>query len=240
VARYADTLLADGERIALRRRQHWLATFVDGRRQWATLIVGIAVLVLAAFIPRDSAFYGLVAWAGLAVVVIGLVLLALVYWGWYAQDYIVTNRRVLKVEGIINKRSADSSLEKINDAVLEQNLFGRIFGYGDLDILTAADTAIDRYRMLAGAPSFKRAMLDQKHSLELEVSRSTAPAMRAPAVQSPPAMPAPPMAPAAPARPVMTADEVTNALGKLADLRDRGAISPEEYEAKKADLLGRI
>jgi len=239
VARYAETLLADGERIALRRRQHWLATFVDGRRQWATLIVGIAVLVLAALIPAGT-LRDIVGWLGLAVLVIGILLLIHVYWSWYAQDYMVTNRRVLKVEGIINKRSADSSLEKINDAVLEQNLFGRMFGYGDLDILTAADVAVDRYRMLAGAPSFKRAMLDQKHSLELEVSRSTAPAMRAPAVQSPPAMPAPPMAPAAPARPVMTADEVTNALGKLADLRDRGAISPEEYEAKKADLLGRI
>jgi hypothetical protein len=29
-------------------------------------------------------------------------------------------------------------------------------------------------------------------------------------------------------------------VARLADLRDRGASSPEEYEAKKADLLGRI
>ena len=42
-----------------------------------------------------------------------------------------------------------------------------------------------------------------------------------------------------PARP-MTADEVTRALGDLAGLRDRGAISPEEYEAKKQELLARI
>jgi hypothetical protein len=38
----------------------------------------------------------------------------------------------------------------------------------------------------------------------------------------------------------MSAQEITNALGNLADLRDRGAISPEEYEAKKQDLLGRL
>jgi uncharacterized membrane protein YdbT with pleckstrin-like domain len=226
VARYADTLLADGERIALRRRQHFLATIVDGRREWATLIVGLVIVVIAAFFPAGTA-RDLVGWAGLAVFVVGIVLLGLVYWRWLAQDYIVTNRRVLKVEGIINKRSADSSLEKINDAVLEQNLFGRIFGYGDLDILTAADVAIDRYRMLAGAPNFKKAMLDQKHALELEVGRSMAPAMRAPS----------PMAAAAAA---MSADEVTAALGDLADLRDRGAISAEDYEAKKTELLGRI
>jgi hypothetical protein len=35
-------------------------------------------------------------------------------------------------------------------------------------------------------------------------------------------------------------DEVTRTLASLADLRDRGAISPEEFEAKKTDLLGRL
>ena len=35
-------------------------------------------------------------------------------------------------------------------------------------------------------------------------------------------------------------DEVTRTLHSLADLRDRGAITPEEYERKKADLLGRL
>ncbi len=38
----------------------------------------------------------------------------------------------------------------------------------------------------------------------------------------------------------MTPAEVTQTLAGLADLRDRGAITPEEYEAKKADLLGRL
>lgn len=249
MARYADTLLADGERIALRRRQHFLATIVDGRIPWAVFLVGLfLVIVRAAWLRSNGLLEQVVGWAALVAIVAGLVLLAREYWAWYAQDYIVTNRRVLKVEGIINKRSADSSLEKINDAVLEQNLFGRIFGYGDLDIMTATDIAVDRYRMLAGAPSFKKIMLDQKHSLELEVSRSMAPAMRAPsppaayaAPAAPYAAPAAAAAPApAPAPRAMTPDEVTKALGDLADLRDRGAISGEEFEAKKAELLGRL
>ena len=45
---------------------------------------------------------------------------------------------------------------------------------------------------------------------------------------------------AAPAQAADDADEVTDTLSRLADLRDRGAISPEEYEAKKAELLGRL
>jgi hypothetical protein len=35
-------------------------------------------------------------------------------------------------------------------------------------------------------------------------------------------------------------EEVTRTLSRLADLRDRGAITPEEYEAKKQELLGRL
>jgi hypothetical protein len=38
----------------------------------------------------------------------------------------------------------------------------------------------------------------------------------------------------------MSADDVTRTLANLADLRDRGAISAEDYEAKKADLLRRL
>ena len=48
-------------------------------------------------------------------------------------------------------------------------------------------------------------------------------------------MPAPAPAPAAP-----SADEVTKTLASLAALRDSGAITPEEYEAKKTELLARI
>jgi len=38
----------------------------------------------------------------------------------------------------------------------------------------------------------------------------------------------------------LTPDEVTRTLASLADLRDRGAISADEYEHKKDDLLGRL
>jgi hypothetical protein len=34
--------------------------------------------------------------------------------------------------------------------------------------------------------------------------------------------------------------EVTETLSRLADLRDEGAITAEEYEQKKSELLGRL
>ena len=50
----------------------------------------------------------------------------------------------------------------------------------------------------------------------------------------------PPTAPVAATRATstMAPADVTATLASLADLRDRGAITPEEYEAKKSELLG--
>jgi PH (Pleckstrin Homology) domain-containing protein/putative oligomerization/nucleic acid binding protein len=236
VPRYADRLLSQGEEVVLRTRQHWLALLLEARYAVLLFVAGLVLLFLSQSL--SGTIHDIAGYLTIGAIVISLLWLAKTYMTWYSEDYLVTNRRVLKVEGIINKRSADSSLEKINDAVLEQNLFGRMFNYGDLDILTAADVAVDRYRMLNRAAEFKREMLNQKHDLEGEYSRP----LPSPPLRSAPATPAPPppAAAPAPARREMTADEVTRALGGLADLRDRGAISPQEYEAKKADLLGRL
>ena len=242
--RYADTLLADGERITMRTRQHWLATIIDARYPWLIFIASVVVLLLSQNLD-PGLFRDLVGYLVLAGFVVSIAWLIRVYWNWFSQDYLVTNRRVLKVEGIFNKHSADSSLEKVNDAVLDQSVIGRMLNYGDLDILTAADTAIDHYKMLNRAPEFKREMLNQKHELEGEYSRPTSPPLRAAAAPGPsaPAAPAGPTAPsqasAAPATP-MTPDEVTRTLAGLADLRDRGAITDAEYERKKAELLARL
>ena len=237
MARYADKLLAQGERIALRGRQHFLATLVEGRVAWAIFIAALVLLVLVTQLAPDTPdiVRQLFSWLALGLLLVGLAWLGQIYLNWYMQDYLVTNRRVLKVEGVLKKRSADSSLEKINDAVLEQSVFGRMLGYGDLDILTANEQSVDRYRMLAEAQTFKRTMLEEKHKLEQDVFQIPAPPLRAAA---PAPEPAP--APAPPAARQMSSDEITSALGDLADLRDRGAISPEEYDAKKQDLLGRL
>jgi hypothetical protein len=238
VARYADRLLSEGEDVVLRTRQHWLALLIKAGYPVLLFIVALVLLLFVSQLVSGTA-RDLVGYAGFIALLISLLWLVKIYITWYSEDYLVTNRRVIKVEGIINKHSADSSLEKINDAVLQQSLFGRMLGYGDLDIMTAAEESVDRYRMLSQAQTFKRTMLDEKHKLEQEVFQIPAPPLRATTLPPPPpAQPAPVAAPAGPRE--LSSDEITSALGNLADLRDRGAISPEDYEAKKQDLLGRL
>jgi hypothetical protein len=252
MARYADSLLTEGEVIVLRTRQHWLALIGRARAGVALFLGGLLLLFLIAYFNvAPGTLRDILSGVALIMLALGVIVFLYRLWIWWAQDYIITNRRLLKVTGVLNKRSGDSSLEKINDAVLAQSMFGRIFNYGDLEILTAAEQAVDRYHMLNNPKQFKKTMLTQKHNLETEFiyGRAPTPPLRAdsgPAEAPQSAQSAPPPPPPAPApeAPAASDDdesrEVTETLARLADLRDSGAITAEEFEAKKDELLGRL
>ena len=84
----------------------------------------------------------------------------------------LTNRRVIQVEGVLNRNATDSSLEKINDAVLSQSVFGRMFDFGDLTVLTASESGIEKMRMLRSPVVYKKKMLDAKHDYEVDMERA--------------------------------------------------------------------
>src|SRR5437016_10034148 len=116
MTRYAEKLLAEGEVIAMRTRQHWLAPVVQAGWAIILIVAALVLVVLSSNLQNDGisgAAKTVAGWLSLAGVVIGLAWAAMVAWRWYSQDYMITNRRVLKVEGVFNKHSADSSLEKI-------------------------------------------------------------------------------------------------------------------------------
>jgi hypothetical protein len=241
---YLDKLLASGEDPLRREHQHWFVLVAESRYAILAWIAAVLLYVLSGFLSEG--IRQVLGWVIVVLVVGGLLSFGWQVLRWQNEEFVVTSRRVLQTEGVVNKRVVDSSLEKINDAILTESIFGRIFGFGDLEILTASESGISLLRMLPRPDDFKRAMLDAKHELELELSGARpmpSPAIRA-AAPSPVAPPPPTTAPPAPKAPgpgeSMSADEVTRTLASLADLRDRGAISAEDYEAKKADLLRRI
>jgi hypothetical protein len=249
---YAENLLSTGERITHREKQHWFV-FVWGARYTllAILIAGIGAVVQ---VNLSSPWKEILGWAAAILFVGGLLLLGWTILRYINQEYVLTNRRVIQVEGVLNKKVTDSSLEKVNDVVLTQSVFGRMFGFGDLEVLTASESGISKFRMLVQPVNFKRAMLDAKHEYEHDIAGApyvAAPPLRGEAPGGSPHDPGPPgdetvtttvppAASAAAAMDELTSDEVTRTLNSLADLRDRGAISADEYERKKADLLARL
>ncbi len=240
---YSEGLLSTGERITHREKQHWFV-FVWGARYTilAIIIAGIAAVLQ---VNLSSPWREILGWAAAILFIGGLLLLGWTILRYINQEYVLTNRRVIQVEGVLNKKVTDSSLEKVNDVVLTQSVFGRIFGFGDLEVLTASESGISKFRMLVQPVAFKRAMLDAKHEYERDISGAdfaATPPLRADPAPAQPltdetvSTPLPPPPPAAP----LSRDEVTRTLNSLADLRDRGAISADEYERKKADLMGRL
>lgn len=275
---YARNLLARGEEVVHESRQHWFAIIA---RTWIWIIVAILAIAVLVWIGTNgqllddqtadtiATLLGLVGFLG-SLGAIGFVL-----WDWRNQEWLITTRRVIRAEGVLNKSVSDSSLEKINDARLDQSLFGRIFGFGTLDILTAAEevggNSIADFPMLADPVDFKKAMFDQKQMIENpdlappRYQRAAAPEPMQRAEPMPPragsdrvavhsdddaplpasaeaaAVAAPPAAPvSASEAPRSAADELGETLERLAGLRDRGLITPDEYEAKKRDLLERM
>jgi hypothetical protein len=262
---YADSLLATSERVVHRERQHWLVLLWGARLPIVAIVAALLLLILSGSVTgtaRDllSALTAILFLGGLA-------FLAWATLQYLNREYVLTNRRVIEVAGVVNKRSTDSSLEKINDAVLTQSIFGRMFGFGDLEVLTASEAGIERFRMLVNPIGFKKAMMDAKLEYERDMSgsyRAPGPPIRdaaamasdaavareasmvpvaadeGPAEASVPPTPAPVVSPPPAPAQRTDPDEITRTLASLADLHDRGAISAEEYESKKADLLGRL
>ena len=273
---YARNLLSRGEEVVYESRQHWFA--VVARTIIWILVAIVAVAIVIFLVTGERPFGGetvdgVLTTVGFVALIGTLLYIGFVVWDWRNQEWLITTRRVIRAEGVLNKSVTDTSLEKINDARLDQSVFGRIFGFGTLDILTAAEevggNSISDFPMIAGPVAFKKAMFDQKMMLE---NPELAPPRYQRAAQAPPMQPAEPMPPragsdrvavyegesaaatpdpaAAPAPPPAPtaapeavrspADDLGATLERLADLRDKGLITPEEYEAKKRDLLERM
>jgi len=217
---YVEQLLSKGETIVVRSRQHWIALLAS------TLINGfiiVVTIVLYAFLrPLTGSLGGLKSIADtvlsilLAIgVVFGLARLGWDTLQWWAEEYIVTSHRVIQTEGIINKKTADSSLEKINDVVLVQSVFGRILGYGNLEIVTGSDIGVNNLTRLRDAITFKTAMLEQKARLGHDFGEGRAPDQ-------------------------VSDNDVPKLIQELDDLRKKGLISDAEFNEKKAKLLSQL
>ena len=163
---YVEGLLAKNEIIVLRARQHWIVltkalvvNFVLG-----TLLVALALYVgTQPFVrARGEALVALV-----LLVVAAIPILSFLYemMKWLNREYLVTNRRVIQSRGVLSKRVIDSSLEQVNDVVLNQSFLGRLLGYGNIEILTASEIGVNVLRAIAEPIQFKMAMMEQKERM---------------------------------------------------------------------------
>ena len=160
---YVQSLLAENEVIVIQTRQHWMV--------WAKSFLLNAILLIAIVALAVSVTFALVPLAGMAVACLSILPIGSFvrsYLIWWNEEYLVTNRRVIQAEGIVNKHVIDSSLEKVNDVVLDQSFLGRILDYGDIEILTASEGGVNKLDKIAAPVKFKTEMLNQKETLGMD------------------------------------------------------------------------
>ena len=202
---YIQGLLGQNEKIVLVARQHWFVLFSN------ILLEIILTLVLIAGVVAATTFYPLAA-IGFILVLIPLAGMARDILVWYNRDYIVTNRRVIQISGVLNKNVVDSSIEKVNDVKMTQSFFGRLFDFGDIEILTASELGVNLFQRISDPVRFKTAMLNAKEKLGFDedgVDRKRE-------------------------------DDIPSMIAKLDELHKKGIVSEEEFQKKKAELLAKM
>jgi uncharacterized membrane protein YdbT with pleckstrin-like domain len=202
---YIQSMLGENERIVLGTRQHWFVLFS------AILLEIIVTLAVLIAVSIATASFPLAAFAFL----LGFVpLLSMLHdiLAWKNRQYIVTNRRVIQIFGIFNKSVVDSSLEKVNDVKMTQSFFGRMFDYGDIEIMTASEQGINLFKRIGDPVKFKTSMLNARESLSFNENSAH----------------------------LAHADNIPALIVELDELRKKGIITEAEFQIKKKELLAKL
>lgn len=212
---YPRRLLNEGEDIALDLKPHWWFFAHHILTGIPLLVLFVLILGTAGDLQRNLLY----AWVVLAVA--WAIWLAFKYVNWYFTHFVVTTDRVIYRTGVISKKGVEIPLDRISNINFSQRIFERVIGAGDLSIESAGRDGQSRFS-------------DVRHpdGVQQEIYRQAdAHARRRAGWQASAAAPTTAPKPEA---------SIPEQLEQLASLRDRGIISPDEFEAKKAQLLERM
>jgi uncharacterized membrane protein YdbT with pleckstrin-like domain len=208
---YLKSLLGQHEEIKLVTHRHWFILIEHILPEIFLTVLAIIIVTILLILNPTIMLIPL----GYLVIIFPIVSLVRDVLIWANHKYVITNLRVIQVMGLFNKNVIDSSLEKVNDVKMSQSFIGRLFNFGDIEILTASELGVNRFTRIGDPVHFKTAMLNAKTLLDERVVISQ------PAAASP-------------------ANDIPSLIARLGDLRDKGILSQEEFQAKKEKLLSQL
>ncbi len=174
-----------------------------------------------------------VAWAAFVVVIVGWLAYPLLRW--YFTRFILTDRKLILSSGILNKSFKVIPLDQVNDISGSQNVWERVFNYGDLVIESAGEFGQQPFTNI-GDPGKVRSLILEQRRLFLERKQGMASYPASAAASAPP-----PTGQDMPSRGGASEDlELVEGIRKLDELRRSGALSEEEFQRAKRELLERL
>jgi uncharacterized membrane protein YdbT with pleckstrin-like domain len=217
---YPEDYLHPDEELVLHLHPHWWYMVKSSAALVVAVVFGLVVLVQDWPDP--------VKFLAALFVVAALVWFAERFLRWVSTHFVLTSSRVIYRSGIVAKSGIEIPLGSINAIHFEQGVLERILGLGDLRIDSASIAGVSVFDDIRKPDMVQNEIYREK---EASSQRSFTAGSAAAAAATATATPTPPVDPAT---------SVPDQLERLHALRQQGAITPEEYEAKKTELLGRM
>lgn len=99
------------------------------------IFAGIAGVIIAFLVSLDRTWEALV----FIPVVLGVLPLITTYLNWRNTVFVLTDRRIISQYGFLSRQFNDTGLDKVQSISLSQPLLERLFGFGDIAIITSGD-----------------------------------------------------------------------------------------------------
>ncbi|HEX2375891.1 MAG TPA: PH domain-containing protein [Actinomycetota bacterium] len=222
---FPERLLSEDEELVYDLRPHWLTMVVP-----VLLTVVVVAAVGAAWVVMPAG--DLQQPARLAVGLLGLAVLLATVVGrvlrWATTHFVLTSERLIFRSGVVAKFGREIPLERINDVTFSQSLFERMIGAGDLLFESAGEDGQSRFSNIR-----------DPEAVQLEIYRQMEANDRRRAGYAT-TQPHPPVTDRTPTPPTRRSPSPLDDLERLADLRDRGAVTEEEFQRMKRELLDRM
>ncbi|MHB8905426.1 MAG: PH domain-containing protein [Melioribacteraceae bacterium] len=144
------TPLRNEEQIIFETHKHWFVLIFP-------LIITL-ILITSSVVIYIFAKLEIKIWWHFIVPLLALVYFIYKYFSWKFDLWVVTSNRVIDESGVFTITSKESPIDKINNVSYQQSLWGRMFGFGNVQIQTAAEMGETSYTFLSNPQKLKEAL----------------------------------------------------------------------------------
>jgi membrane protein YdbS with pleckstrin-like domain len=208
-------LLHEHEELVLDLRPHWWYMAKPTGALLASAVVGL----LLVWKGGDETIWDILKYLAVAAIVASLGWFAVRYAKWVTTNFVVTSDRLIYRSGVVAKKGIEIPLERVNTVFFNQGVFERMLGAGDLSIESGGETGKQTFSDIRKPSAVQNEVYRQ---MEMNNSRMYGTTYGSAAPQPAPGA------------------SIPDQIAQLDALRQQGVLSQAEFEAKKAELLGRM
>ena len=144
--------LLPGENLIVKVHQHWI--FIA-----KSLLVPVALLVVVAVadftVIKNTGVHQLRTYVSLIAIAIAGLWLIVVWIRWQSISYTLTDQRIKIESGVFGRQSKMIPIDRIQDCTTRQSIFGRMLGYGRVEVDAAGAQGAEVLDHLPNPGSFR-------------------------------------------------------------------------------------